>query len=210
MKIHQSTLSIESRWGSPARHLLETHSKSSTLVVVFPGSNYPITAPLLHYARLAALERGLDVLSLEYGFQAHRGHMERNDIPVIAEEALQALSAVPQSYETLVFVSKSLGTVVASQVQQHLPTPIRHQIFLTPLSAAIGAMGKTPHSLVIVGTADPLFDHDDVALVSDLNHVELHTVPYANHGLEVSNYLGSLRILQDVAQWCDDFFQNIR
>lgn len=210
MSIRESTISIQSRWGLPAIHLFEARPNPSGLVVIFPGSNYPAHAPLLRYARRAALENGFDVLSLEYGFQANRAEMRREDISTLAEEAVEALNAVSLDYPVIVFVSKSLGGLVASRVQQHLSltVPIRHHIFLTPLAGTIDAMRHTNHAMAVVGTRDPLFGPDEVALVAELPHVELHAVPDANHALEVENYHESLRILQDVTQWCAEFLRN--
>ncbi len=211
MAIRESTITIPSQWGMPTTHRLERQPRSSGLVVIFPGSQYPVHAPLLHYARLAALARPFDVLSLEYGFQVNRADMRREDFPVLAEEAMQAIGAAARDGEKLIFVSKSLGTVVASLVQQSLASTrlVGDHLFLTPLPAAIRTMQDTPHAMVVVGTADPLFESQNIASVSLLGHVALHVVPEADHALEVEDYRGSLRILHDVAEWCGDFFQQV-
>lgn len=211
MTIRESTMIIPSRWGMPAIHRVERQANSSGLVVIFPGSRYPVDAPLLHYARRVALAHGFDVLSLEYGFQANRADVEREDFPSMADEAMQAIAQVARADEPLIFVSKSLGTVVGTQVQQQLAStrPMRHHIFLTPLPAAIDVMKQTDHAVVVVGTADPLFGSNDIKAVEALGHVDLHAVTDANHALEVADYRQSLLILQDVAEWCGHFFQQV-
>ena len=210
MAVRQATITIDSRWGMPTTHLLETHPHASGLAVIFPGSNYPVDAPLLRFARMAALEDGFDVLSLEYSFQTNRREMQQEGLPTLVDEALHALNAVPLHYQTIVLVSKSLGTVIGSQVQQRLSSTlaIHHHIFLTPLAPAIDGIRRTNHAMVVVGTKDLLFDADQVELVSQLTSVELHKVQNANHALEVESYPGSLQILQDVTKWCADFLRS--
>ncbi len=211
MTVRESTITIPSQWGRPAVHRLERRANSSGLAVIFPGSSYPVDAPLLHYARRAALANRFDVLSLEYGFQANRADVEREDFPTMAEEAMQAIATVAREDEPLIFVSKSLGTVVGTQVQRQLAStrPMRHHLFLTPLAAAIDVMKQTEHAMVVVGTADPLFGRDDIKAVEALGHVDLHAVTDANHALEVEDYGASVRILYDVAEWCGHFFQQV-
>ncbi len=212
MAVQQSLVTIESRWGKPATHVMHSHPHASRLVVIFPGSNYPVDAPLLRFARIAALEQGFDALSLEYGFQTNRSDIQSEDISTISEEANRAIDAVSQSYETLIFISKSLGTVVAGRVQQQRPVgaEIHHHIFLTPLPATVESMRNTPHAMVIVGTRDPLFDAEQIARVSQLSHVELRTIQGANHALEVDGYRASLNALGDATDWCAQFLQDIR
>lgn len=208
MKIQQSTISLPSKWGLPTTPLLETRGpQRSQLMVVFPGSNYMSDAPLLRYARRVGLEKGWDVLSLEYGFQANRAELRESDMATLVEEAMAAVASLSNQYGTMAFVSKSLGTVVASHVQKALSMsqPMRDHIFLTPLVSATATMRQTDHALVVVGSADPYFGPQETAAMENLDNVELHIVPQANHALEVDSYIESLRILHNVTQWCAEF-----
>lgn len=212
MEIQQTTISVPSKWGLPTTQLLETSGpQRSRLMVVFPGRNYMADAPLLRYARRVGLDKGCDVLSLEYGFQANRAALREADMPTMVDEAMAAIAALSNHYGTIVFVSKSLGTVVGSHVQKALSIsrPMGHHIFLTPLVPATETMRQTDHAMVVVGAADPYFGPQETASIAKWDNVELRIVPQANHALEVDSYLDSLRILHNVTQWCAEFLGQV-
>lgn len=70
------------------------------------------------------------------------------------------------TYERILFVSKSLGTVVAGGRQRLGDEVIKH-LFLTPIKATIPYLRRS-QGMMIYGTADPQFGPDEVKLTGGL------------------------------------------
>ena len=91
------------------------------LAVFFPGIGYTVDKPLLYYSRKIAAEQGYEIKLLPYqGFPSKimgdRGRMEES-FRIALEQTQQMLSEMDLSqYEKLLFVGKSIGTIVAAKV----------------------------------------------------------------------------------------------
>lgn len=114
MKIQE--LTFPTSWNAQARFKKFENEASTTLVVEFPGAQYGTELPLFHYPRKLAFQYGFDVLSLEYGYQSARLKPEFSDelIGSIVSDLAEAFQTIDFStYQRIVFLSKSLGTVVS-------------------------------------------------------------------------------------------------
>ena len=86
------------------------------LAVFFPGRRYGVDCPLLYYAESICREKGYDTLLMHYS-----EYRDKKDMITIEENIRQTLSYVRgrikekdlASYDEILFVSKSLGTVSA-------------------------------------------------------------------------------------------------
>lgn len=186
-----------STWGTELRHKFITHGTTcSKLAVLFPGMNYSCELPLLHYAGSAALELGFDVLGLEYGYQAARTEMDIKDLPTIVHECSEAISSILGEYEQVVFISKSLGTIVAGEVHRKLQMETRH-IYLTPLQQTVSFINSTD-GIVIYGGKDALFGEEAVKQVAPEGNLRIIVIPDADHGLQVGSVRANLDILRDI------------
>lgn len=208
MKIEASDISIQSKWGVALHHPLLTHRpRSSALTVLFPGAYYSCDAPLLYFARKVSLQLGFDVLSLEYGYQAARVKYQKEDVPRLVADSLEAVQSLVEGYEKIWFVSKSLGTHVAGEIAQLLGYDRVSHIFLTPIASAIPHM-LASHGLAVIGTNDPLFEQEHIQQIAEQPALEIKLVDHANHFLEVEDAESSLRILSDVVGWCEKFMNS--
>ena len=125
----------------------------SKIAVVFPGIGYTSDKPLLYYASKVAKKCGYDESrTLTYNFsyksdlKSDRETYRRacNRVVKFTEEELKGIDWM--SYDKILFISKSLGTVAAASFEHDLTrfynkevspfvlTPIK-QIFFTPLEA---------------------------------------------------------------------------
>ena len=162
------------------------------LAIFFPGIGYHADKPLLYYSRKLAGEAGYEQIALKYDYQAGniRGNKEK------MEAAFHAL------YAEVLFVSKSVGTIIASAYAQKLEeagmaADIRH-ILYTPLEATYTFAPK--HAVAFIGTADPWSDVPAVIQMSEAQGVPMHVYENANHSLETSDTMQNLKILQDVME----------
>ena len=198
-------LTLPSHWGTQVvqRHFQQG---SSTLVVAFPGRHYPCELPLLYYAGTAAIQSKYDLLLLEYGYQAARVNLDINDLSTVVDECTQAISKVIEGYETILFVSKSLGTVIASNVHEQLGVNLMKHLFITPLKATLPYMNKFGGT-VIYGTSDSLFGPGEAAELEGIEHLLIVPIPGADHSLEVERVEDSLGILTRIVNLYMEFYR---
>ena len=177
---------------------------------IFSG-NRIADKPLLYYSRKLAGEAGYEQIALKYDYQAGniRGNKEKMEaafhaLYAQAEEQLAEVDFTP--YAEVLFVSKSVGTIIASAYAQKLEeagmaadmaADIRH-ILYTPLEATYTFAPK--HAVAFIGTADPWSDVPAVIQMSEAQGVPMHVYENANHSLETSDTMQNLKILQDVME----------
>ncbi len=201
-------IEVPTRWGGiPAQYHYLTHSAvSSKLVVLFPGQGYTLDAPVMWYAARAAFDAGCDVIGVEYGYQANRAELDIDDLHYLAEEASETLNnVITEQYSSVVFIGKSLGTMVQTEILENVSFSVRSHVFLTPVPSVIPAIRDSKNALVVVGDSDSIFGESDIAQINNMSHVGLRVIPGANHGLETKDYSSSIDILKQVAIWCGDF-----
>ncbi len=202
---------VVTRWGTtPAKYqYLQQTAPSSKLAVVFPGAAYNLDAPLMWYAARAAFQAGYDVIGVEYGYQANRTDFDVEDLGLLVDEATCALEGeANERYSAIVFMGKSLGTVVQTEVARKISLPVRNHVFLTPVRRVVSSIRRSENGLVVVGDADPLFGASDIAEISNLPTVQLHVVAGADHALETDDYSDSIDVLKKVAILCGEFCKN--
>lgn len=186
------------------RHkLLSQEAGASRLAVFFPGANYGPDAPLLWYTRKAALLAGCDTLSLDYGDLADTTRPFEEQLALLADEADRTIGRVLQpGHRSLLFVSKSMGTVIAGEVAGRFGSlPVSH-LFLTPFALSVPYLVRAK-GVVFTGTADPKFGESHLSRIRNVEGLEAVAVPRAGHSLELEDDLGgSLRILSEVSDAC--------
>lgn len=187
------------------------HSKpSDTLVVVFPGQAYKMDAPVMWYSSAAAIEAGMDVLGIEYSFQVDGASAQESTLTVVVEEVADALRLFLEKhkYGRLIFVAKSIGTEIVTEVLQYVDFVPSHYVFLTPLRSTLQFINKTGNMLVIVGDRDPVFSTENVRQICDQQKVMV--AKDANHILEIpGNLAGSLDILKNVSMELKNYFSSV-
>jgi hypothetical protein len=203
--MEQKAIILPSFWG---RDVVQRHFTANRpfLVVQFPGQHYSNDKPLFDYSGKAAQECGHDLLLLEYGYQAARVEFHRDDGPVLVQECLQALKLVKDDYQQLIFVSKSLGTLVAGEIARILSYDRVRHIFLTPIRPALPHMAASG-GIAIYGTNDKLFGAVEAAEAGKSGRLKVFPIEGADHGLEVGNIQDSLAIMQRIVMIYHDFFK---
>lgn len=201
---------MSSHWGREVRHKYVALGTAKALAVVFPGKDYSAERPLLDYAAKVAREHGCDLLLLEYGYQSARADFKREDIDIVVEECKAAIAAIPAftEYEQLLFISKSLGTVIAGKVAAEMD--IREQVshlYLTPLADAIPEIKRSRGS-IIYGGSDPVFTEEHSAQISGLQNIRIYRIDDANHALEVGSVNESLAVLLVIVNFYHEFMRD--
>ncbi|MGG4345701.1 alpha/beta hydrolase [Paenibacillus lautus] len=197
-------LNVPSFWKTEMKQkYVQLYEENSKLVVLFPGKNYPCDKPSLHFAGTSAIQSGFDLLVLEYGYQAARTNLDINDLQRVIEDSQESVQRIIGKYNQVVFISKSLGTIIAGEVHEKLDIPVKH-LFLTPIKDTIHYINKF-NGLVVYGTKDEVFNNE---LANQINIDKVRKVieiPNANHGLETNNVEESIEILSKLVRIYMDF-----
>lgn len=174
------------------------YEENSKLVVLFPGKNYPCDKPVLHYAGTSAIQSGFDLMVLEYGYQAARTNLDINELPRVIEDSYESVQRIISEYKEVVFISKSIGTIVAGEVHGRLDIPIKH-LFLTPIKDTIHYINQFK-GLVVYGAKDEVFNKELANQINIDEVREIIEIPNANHSLETNNVEESIEILSKLAR----------
>lgn len=181
----------------------------SKLIVCFPGIGYHCDKPLLYYSRCLARELGYqDSRNISYTYKAGniRGNEEKmkEAYEVLFSQAEAELADVVWSeYDDILFISKSIGTVIAaSYAEKYRLMSVRH-ILYTPLAQTY--LFAPDHAIAFIGTADPWSDTDEVIRLSEANHIPMTVYEECNHSLECGDAMKNIEILRDVMQKTMDF-----
>lgn len=201
-----SSIMMSSHWGREVRHKYLVQ-ESKVLAVVFPGQNYSAERSLLDYAGKVAAEYGCDLLILEYGYQIARAGFKREELDIVVAECKAALAAVPE-YEQLLFISKSMGTVIAGRLAAEMGVQQKtSHLYLTPIAETLPWIQQSRGS-VIYGGSDPMFSGQYASEISGLHNIRVYRIDDANHALEVGSVNESLAVLLVIINFYHEFFRD--
>lgn len=179
------------------------------IAVYFPGIGYHCDKPLLYYSRNAACELGYEnYKNVAYTYKA--GNIRGNEEKM--KEAYETLflqtetelaDFVWSDYDDVLFVSKSIGTIIAaSYAEKYSLKHIKH-ILYTPLAQTY--LFAPSHAIGFIGTADPWSDTAEIIHLSKANRIPLTVYEGCNHSLECKDTLKNLENLKDIMQKTVDF-----
>ncbi len=199
------------------------------LAVFFPGMGYHEDKPLLYYSKKLAVFYGYEILQISYGDVIRRAggdtQEERKNIAFstakeVAEDFLGHVRW--EEYEKLLFVSKSIGTVVAADyANRHHLTP--DHILFTPVEETFRLLDGSgteadrmeagereagaQKRIVFHGTEDPLIKTAAVRAACRERGIPLCIVEQGNHSLETGRVVRDLERMITVMQRVERFLQ---
>lgn len=186
------------------------------LAVLFPGVGYTCAKPLLYYTASAAADKDYEIIRLDYGQDIHsfrgRTPLELEPVTSLAlKRSIRALETIDFSeYEKIIFISKSIGTVVACEAEiiLGLKGKVRH-FLLTPIPATMPYL-KDADGIFFAGTADPYIPEKTVRQASRIYPEKTGGIfEGCNHSLEKKgDIMGNLRNLQKVIECLEWMLEN--
>lgn len=157
------------------------------LLVLFPGIGYTCGTGLLAAGAARGQAAGYTVLPLAYSAQttAQRADLDAAARTAQADVGAQLAAVDWGAYTDIVFLSKSLGTVVAARSLRQLGVAAR-SLYLTPLAGALAAVrpGDTVLGMVS-GGADSYIDWHLVRDFCAGQNLPFLLVPGAGHRLTI-------------------------
>lgn len=165
----------------------------SRLAVIFPGIGYTADKPLLHYSRRIAQDHGYEILILNYsGFPAKvkgdRGKMEESFYLALKQSEKKLAEADLSGYEDVLFIGKSIGTIVAAKIAAESPCKEKIRLVLyTPLEDTFSF--DLGDAIAFTGGADPWVGGENSRIFSmcEERKIPCTLVPGANHSLETKD-----------------------
>ena len=180
------------------------------LAVLFPGIGYHTDKPLLYYAKKLAASHGYEIVKVSYQHFPEKvkdsKEKMQQSVEIALEQAEEKLKGIQFSqYETILFISKSIGTAVAAAfAKRHRISA--HHIFYTPVELSFAAMNQ--NGIVFHGTKDPWVSTLLVKEKCTEKRLPLIIIENANHSLETGNVLTDLKnlifIMERTEQYCSD------
>lgn len=173
----------------------------SKLAVFFPGMGYTHDKPLLYYSRKLAADSGYDAICVEYHDLPDKIRGNKDKMLLAAsmayEQSCEFLASVDfGAYEEVLFVGKSIGTIMATKYAEESSIKTRMLLY-TPLEATFGFDIKD--AVAFIGEADPWSDLEQVKVLAVKSDVPLHTYPGCNHSLECADgVMKNIEILEKV------------
>ena len=171
------------------------------LMVLFPGIGYHCDKPLLYYGKkLGEMQGYTDCIKLLYSYDAGniRGNiagMEKAFQSMYAQTKNQLRAADFGQYDEILFMSKSIGTVIAAAYAEKHSIKCK-MVLYTPLVQTYTY--HIANGIAFIGQKDPWSDVNKVILASQEQDIPIYLYENANHSLETDDVIQNLNILKDV------------
>lgn len=188
--------------------------ETKKLAVFFPGIGYSVDMPLMYYSRRLAAGLGYEIKLLPYGGfpSGVRGDREKmaECYRLALAQSQEMLSGVPWTdYGDIVFVGKSIGTILASWFAVKCPARDRVRLVLyTPMEDAF--VFPAGSAIAFTGSADPWVGGGDSpipALCGEKN-IPCTVIPGANHSLETGNVPEDTENLRRIMEETERFLRS--
>lgn len=161
-------------------------NKRKNLIVLFPGAGYTNDKPLLYYAGLKYYTKGYESIKINYGDCLKNDKSFDEKIEITKKFVLEQINGIDFSiYDDILFVSKSLGTVISGWIADTLEIKARH-IYLTPIEKTLQFIKSNKNiSVIIAGTKDKLMDVDVLKTHCEQEQIKLELIYDTDHSLEL-------------------------
>ncbi|MGG3912616.1 alpha/beta hydrolase [Rossellomorea vietnamensis] len=162
------------------------------IAILLPGLGYTVQAPLLHYSTGIYLEKGFDVLHVNYqytGADYETFSVEEVD-DVLKYDVNNIIDRVLQdhAYPHIHIVAKSFGTLALGHEAARESMKDAKLIWLTPLlkedEIFQAMLDSKQEGLCIIGDEDRHYDEGRFNELKTNKRLELHLIKGVNHSLE--------------------------
>jgi phosphoglycolate phosphatase len=162
------------------------------IAIVFPGVGYTKDRPLLYYAGKLAVNGGYELKSIS--FSGLDWSKEKLKDPGFLQQTLDKCLRMTEEALTdagnlndadVVFISKSIGTVVATAYAKKKGIKAK-QICFSPLELIDGYVAEEG-AVLFCADADPYADYATLERIAREKKLEMHRIEGGNHSLETGD-----------------------
>ncbi|MCK5731382.1 MAG: hypothetical protein KAH13_00035, partial [Tenericutes bacterium] len=117
-----------------SNHKFFKNDDSNCLVVILPGGGNSCDRPLLHFIRKYLFDKNCDVLCASYTNLFERKETFDKKLNKIVSEINKAIEQVEleKPYKEKIFVSRSIGNVVSSELKIRHSIEVIKNIYISP------------------------------------------------------------------------------
>ena len=138
LKELQEKLQLQMLYTKVSAHTAGADKNAPKLAVVFPGIGYTADKPLLYYTSRLASKHGYKIRTVSYGTLPEnvKGDPEKmkQAFDLALEQTERSLGSIDwNSYGSILFISKSIGTVISSAYASRHDLTVKSILF-TPLA----------------------------------------------------------------------------
>ncbi|SHE98175.1 alpha/beta family hydrolase [Clostridium fallax] len=208
--MEEKIVELYSYWGVPLKNKF-VDQNSDVLAVIIPGIGYTLDRSVMDYSRELVIEKGYDVLGIEFGFQVLRKSLDvKTEFNIMAKESGEVLNEVlNKKYKRIIFIGKSVGTEVQNILGDNIKSIEIVHIYLTPVDRTV-EQGIKHNSLVITGSKDHLITRENVNKIRRDETVTLVEIEGADHSLNHSEgVMKSIETLQTTIKSELDFLDSL-
>ena len=183
------------------------------IAVVFPGVGYTKDRPLLYYSGKLAVGYGYELKFVDFsGIKWSKEQLRDNDFLLktldkclhITEDTLADTKVM--SGDDVLFISKSIGTVVANAYAKKMSINAG-QICFSPLEM-IGSFVKEEGAVLFCGDDDPMADFSALERIAGEKRLEIHRIIGGNHSLETGDLFTDIDNLKAIIKRVDEIAGN--
>lgn len=209
LKDLQENLRQKILFDKAASHSADSDKAKPKLAVVFPGIGYTADKPLLYYATRLAKHCGYQIQTVSYHSLPEnvKGNPEKmkQAFDIAFGQTEQCLQDIDwNSYGDILFISKSVGTVISSAYAARHNLAVKNILF-TPLAETFNF--PQVGSIAFHGTADPWAETDSIRSLAAEKEVPLFLTENANHSLETGVVKTDLSVLRTTMERVEQFIK---
>ena len=197
---------------------------SKKLAILFPGIGYNVERPLLYYSRKLLQKNGYKVISVKYTglekeeiIESAKDDLISNGVAsnrISKEKLLQFVAKAKElatsqlqevdfsAYDKLIFVSKSVGSVISAIYAKQAGLHPYH-IMITPLDYAF-QFAEDEIGSVFCGTNDSYVNFEGVKNICKTRQWDFHEYKSGNHSLETGDINIDVDYLKNYVSIVDD------
>ncbi|NLI54128.1 MAG: hypothetical protein GX417_07350 [Clostridiales bacterium] len=176
------------------------------IAICFPGTGFTCKEALFERLAMRYAGRGYDVIKLDFSHIPFREIESMNEAVSVAQRAVkrQLLNARFGDYEDVVFISKSLGTILAAHAERDYDIRPQH-LFLTPLHRTLSMIRPDTRVIsMVLGTQDRFLTGKALANFCDERSIRYCLVDGVNHSLkDDADPERTARIIEQIVQLCE-------
>ncbi len=162
------------------------------IAVIFPGVGYTKDRPLLYYAAKQAVKCDYELAHIDFsGIEWSKEKLKDRDfLGKVMERCLKITEDTLEKYgdmsgDDILFISKSIGTVVATAYAKKRSVKAK-QVCFSPLEMTEDYVQKEG-AVFFYGNADPFADHVAIEKIGKDKKLEMHCIDGGNHSLETGD-----------------------
>jgi hypothetical protein len=194
--------------------LIKQNKQASSLAVMLPGRGYTVQGPLFHYSTGVFLNKGFDVLHVNYDYNTVQSESLtlEEEVKQITQDVNSVLDhiLIDQPYEDYTLIGKSLGTIALSSIVDRMAFKDAKIVWLTPLLQLDYVMEmmlfSTQNGLCIIGDEDPCFISEKFEKLKEKENMQTLLIPGTEHSLNYSDRpVDSIDVLKKVITKISNF-----